>query len=192
MGARSSPEGYRVAVGRYGLPVRKRAGAQREWTIVTVLVLAATVASCSNSGGGKASAPSRPAACAIVAKLDAIADTVARADVNDPDTFNQTLSSAVKEYVSNVRALVVVAPTQLRPDLDRVEADVQQYRFDAARDDSADLDAYAATACGRVPKNLTTSTLAGSTTSVGATGATTTTFAPDSTTGSTTGSAASG
>lgn len=106
---------------------------------------------------------------------------VARANVNDPDTFNRTLAAAVKLYVLNVRSLLVVAPTQLRSGLDRVEADVQEYRFDAAREDRADLDTYAATACGRVPSNFTPSSVAGSTTGVGVAGVTTTTLVPGTT-----------
>jgi hypothetical protein len=89
------------------------------------------------------------AACAYVAKLDEIADGVSRADVHDPDAFKKTLDDAVQDYVTNVKSLQAVAPASLHPSLDRVESDVQQYRFDAARADRADLDAYAARTCGR-------------------------------------------
>jgi hypothetical protein len=172
MGARSSPEGYRVAAGRYGLPVR----------ILGVLLLLVVAAACSHVTGSKSSKSGRPPACALVVKLDEIADTVARADVHDPDAFKKTLSTAVHDYVANVRELRAVVPIGLHDGLTRVEADVQQFRFDAALTDRGDLDAYAARTCGRVPGALTTTsgstpgvTVAGSPTSV-ATGPTTTTL----------------
>jgi hypothetical protein len=76
--------------------------------------------------------------------------------VRDPDTFKKTLSTAAHEYVSNVRELAAVAPAELQAGLQRVEADVQQYRFDAALTDRAELDAYAQRTCGRVVGTVTT------------------------------------
>jgi len=166
MGARSSPEGYRVAAGRYGLPVQMRA-AGKAWHLprVVVLVVLVLLAGCGGGGGSKSSGTSRSAACAYVAKLDQIARTVAQADVHDPDQFNKTLETAVHDYVTNVRALRAVAPGNLAAGLDRVESDVQQYRFDAALTDRSALDAYAARTCGRVvrePFPLTTLASSGS------------------------------
>jgi len=159
MGARSSPEGSRVAAGRYGLPVRNRAAALRPLPIRGALVvpvvltalLAVLLAACSGSGGGNATptAKGKPVACTYVAKLDSIAATVAATDVRNPDLFNETFAASVQDYVKNVRSLRSVAPADLSASLARVEADVQQYRFDAALTDSAPLDAYAARACGR-------------------------------------------
>jgi hypothetical protein len=201
MGARSSPEGYRIAVGRYGLPVQKRATMQR-LPILGVFLVPMLLASCSGGGGGgsspAASASGRAPACAFIAKLDVIANAVAQADVHDPDTFNKTLATAVRDYVTNVRGLKAVAPTDLKTSLDRVQADVQQYRFTAALTDRAALDAYASRTCGRVvqaitpttvfgattttlPAAFTTTTVAGATTTTVA-GATTTTVSGDSTT----------
>src|SRR5665213_109174 len=157
MGARSSPEGYRVAVGRYGLPVRMRAptrprpgrraglrtGLRTGLTATGVLVVLVIVAGCSKVTGSKSSTPGKPAACTYVAKLDVIANTVAKANAGDPDTFNKTLQTAVQDYVTNVQKLRASAPADLSPSLTRVEADVQQFRFDAAVTDRAPLDAYA-------------------------------------------------
>ena len=117
MGARSSPEGYRVAAGRYGLPVRTRATARRRWSIVVLILLPIGVGACGSSGAAKSSKSSKSsksAACTTVAKLDEIADAVAHADVSDPDTFNKTLQTAVAEYVANVRSLETVVPSDLR------------------------------------------------------------------------------
>ena len=157
MGARSSPEGYRVAAGRYGLPVRTRAQPVRWAWIAGVLLASVIVTACSHVSGSKSSNSGRPPACAFVAKLDEIANTVAHAKVQDPDAFGKTLSTAVRDYVQNVRDLRAVAPEDLRAGLVRVEADVQQLRFDAALTDRAELDAYAARACGRVASAPTTS-----------------------------------
>lgn len=156
MGARSSPEGSRVAAGRYGLPVRKRAAALRRLPIIGAVVVpvavGALLTACSGSNGSKGSTAGegKPAACAYVAKLDAIAATVATTDVRNPDVFNEAFTAAVNDYVKNLSALRAVAPADLGAGLTRVEADVKQYRFDAALTDRAPLDAYAARECGRV------------------------------------------
>jgi hypothetical protein len=86
--------------------------------------------------------------------------------VHDPDAFKKDLDSAVKDYVTNVKSLRAVAPTELHATLDRVESDVQQYRFTAANTDRADLDAYATRTCGRGTAGATSTTAPGSTTSV--------------------------
>jgi type IV secretory pathway TrbF-like protein len=136
----------------------------RRWPIVGLLAVPLTLSSCSGVTGSKPSSPSRPSACTYVAKLDDIADSVARADVRDPDAFKKTFATAVSQYVTNVRELRAVAPPDLQDDLDRVEADVQQFRFDAARTDRAGLDAYADRTCGRaVGTSTTTSGPAGAT-----------------------------
>jgi hypothetical protein len=190
MGARSSPEGYRVAAGRYGLPVRKRARVTTvkratRFAVAGVLVVA-TAAGCSKvTGGAKPTASGKPVTCTIIAKLDDIANTVAEADVHDPATFDATLQTAVNDYVSNVRRLRAIAPTDLSPSLQRVEADVQQLRFDAAGADRAPLDAYAARTCGRVASAATTTSIpATATTSVpsGSSAPTTARAGPTSTT----------
>src|SRR5947208_15727459 len=157
MGARSSPEGYRVAAGRYGSPVRKPVPTVRCLPIVGVLLVPVILGSC--SGGGRSKSPSssaHPAACTFVAKLDQIAGAVKRANVRDPDAFKKTLDSAVHEYIANVRELRAVVPVELHAGLERVEADVQQYRFDAALTDRVPLDAYAARTCSRVVNGVTT------------------------------------
>jgi hypothetical protein len=188
MGARSSPEGYRVAVGRYGLPVRKRARATRRRRTALSLAGASLVvvaaAGCSTVSGGSKSTPTgRPVTCTFIAKLDSIADTVAKADVHDPDTFNATLQSAVSDYVSNVKQLRAIAPTDLSSSLQRVEADVQQLRFDAAATDRAPLDAYAARTCGRVASSATSTSAPAPKTSVpGSTAPTTVPTGPTTTT----------
>jgi hypothetical protein len=159
-GGSSPPEGYRVAVGRYGLPVQKRAAPVRRTRIaglvVTALGLVLVLAACGKaSGSAKSTKASTPSACTYVAKLDTIAATVANADVHQPEEFKKTLDTAVHDYVANVRELRAVAPADLRGGLERVEADVQQYRFDAALTDRAALDSYAARTCHRAEQPLT-------------------------------------
>ena len=167
MGARSPPEGYRVAASRYGFPVRKRARRAATGLVVAPAIFAPLLlAGCSGVTRSKSSGSDHGAACALVAKLDEIAAGVASADVHDPDAFKKTLDTAVQDYVTNVKSLRAVAPTELHATLDRVEADVQQYRFTAAATDRADLDAYAARTCGRSPTGATSTTVPGSTTSV--------------------------
>ena len=126
--------------------------------IAGALLVPLFLGSCSGIGRSKSpsSSSARPAACTFVAKLDEIAGAVKRANVRDPDTFKKTLDSAVHEYIANVRELRAVVPVELHSGLDRVEADVQQYRFDAALTDRGPLDAYAARTCGRVVNAGTT------------------------------------
>ncbi len=131
------------------------------------------LAGCSKVTGSKSSAPDRPAACTYVAKLDRIANTVATANVGDPVEFNKTLQTAVQDYVTNVRELRDIAPADLSSSLARVEADVQQFRFDAALTDRAPLDAYAARSCGRVASTATSSSSSPSTAPGGPTTTTT-------------------
>jgi len=154
-------------------------------SVAGVLFVPVIVASCSHGGGAaKSTTSGRPSACTYVAKLDVIANTVARANVHDPAAFKATLDAAVAEYVANVKALQAVAPADLQAGLERVEGDVQQFRFDAALTDRTALDAYAARECGRVattPTAPTTVPVLGSTTSVAPTGATPTTNALGST-----------
>jgi hypothetical protein len=120
------------------------------WLQIVGPLLLVAAAGCSHVTGSKSSKSNDSPACTYVAKLDAIADSVARADVHDPDKFKATMAAAVRDYVTNVRELRDVAPANLHAGLVRVEADVEQLRFDAALTDRAELDAYAARACGRV------------------------------------------
>jgi hypothetical protein len=151
--------------------------------IVGALLVPALVSGCSHVTGSKSSKSGQPPACALIARLDEIANTVARADVHDPTAFNATLTKAVHDYVANVQGLLAIAPGNLHSGLSRVEADVQQLRFEAALTDRAELDAYAARTCGRVasPPSTTTVPTTGTTvfgsTTLPATGPTTTTVA---------------
>jgi len=141
--------------------------------ILGVLVVVIVAAGCSQVTGSKSTKSGRPPTCNLIAKLDEIANRVAQADVHDPDAFEKTLSTAVSEYVTNVRELQAVAPIALHDGLTRVEADVTQLRFDAALTDRGELDAYAARTCGRVAGTATT--ISGPTTgatTVGTTGVT--------------------
>ncbi len=114
--------------------------------VLVPVALGVLLTACSGSNGSKASSSSKgkPAACAYVAKLDTIAAAVATTDVRNPDLFNESFTAAVNDYVKNLSSLRAVAPADLSASLTRVEADVKQYRFDAALTDRAPLDAYAA------------------------------------------------
>ena len=142
--------------------------------IVGAICVLLILSSCSHVTGSHSSASGKPPACAYVTKLDQIANTVAGADVRNPDTFKKTLDTAVRNYVTNVRALRAVAPADLATGLERVEADVQQYRFDAALTDRAPLDAYAARSCGRVAQSAIPASSGSTTTTLGASLSTTT------------------
>jgi hypothetical protein len=137
----------------------------RRLPVACVVLAAASLASCSSGGGAKSSAPHRPSACSYVAKLDDIANAVARADVSDPVAFKKTLDTAAHDYVTNVHELAAVAPAELQVGLQRVAADVAQFRFEAALTDRTELDAYAARTCGRVVGPASSTTLPATTSS---------------------------
>ena len=124
--------------------------------VSAVVLVVAFGAACSGRGhSGAGARTSGPGLCPLIAKLDAIAANVARADVSDPDGFKRTLDAAVDEYAATVVSLRTRVPAAIRPDVDRVASDVRQYRFDTARTDRASLDEYARTACGRAPSPTT-------------------------------------
>ena len=163
MGARSSPEGYRVAVARYGLPVQMRAQAVRRCDRAGRR--GRDGPGCSHVTGSKSTKDGKPRPCTFIAKLDEIANTVATADVHDPDTFKKTLDTAVRDYVTNVRELHAVAPIDLHDGLTRVEADVSSTASTPRSPIGCALDAYArARAVGsrtprrRSPNGATTTT----------------------------------
>ncbi len=114
---------------------------------ISVCAVAWLGACSSGSGGDKQSTP-KASPCPLVARLDETAASVARANVSDPDAFKRSLDKAVDQYVTTVRDLKRVTPEDLRPDLDRMEAAVHQYRFQDAATARASLDAFASTACG--------------------------------------------
>jgi hypothetical protein len=115
---------------------------------MAVCVVACLAACSGSSGAGNQGTAPKQSPCPLVAQLDQTAATVARADVSDPAAFQLTLTAAVDRYVATVRALKRVAPQNLRPDLDRLEAAVHQYRFEDAASARASVDAFAASACG--------------------------------------------
>jgi hypothetical protein len=129
-----------------------RATRAARWLVLAPALCAPALLAGCGATGSKSSGSEHTTACAYVAKLDDIAAGVARADVHDPVEFKKTLDTAVHDYVANVKSLREVAPNGLSTSLDRVESDVQQYRFDAALTDRSELDAYAARNCGRVAK----------------------------------------
>ncbi len=97
------------------------------------LLLGATTLVVVGCSGGEATPPialpgaSKP--CRLLAQLAATADTLERADVGDPTTFQRAMDAAVARYVATVKELRPVAPASLRDDLDQLAAAVEQYRF---------------------------------------------------------------
>jgi hypothetical protein len=115
--------------------------------VFVVWVVAFGAAACSNdSGDDEASTPSA-SPCPLIEQLDTTAAKVARADVSDPDGFDRTLDDAVEKYVATVKELQEIVPSDMRPDLERMEAAVNQYRFGDAANARAALDTYAAAHC---------------------------------------------
>jgi hypothetical protein len=90
---------------------------------------------------------SAQAVCTLVERLDGTGDDVAAADVKDPSRFNDALDDAVEQYTEVLDDLDEVAPPELRDDVERLRAAVEQYRFADGLEAHAALDAYASRAC---------------------------------------------
>jgi hypothetical protein len=120
--------------------------------VATTVALGLLAAACSS--GGASDGGSKDDVCALVARLDETAATIAKADVSDPGTFEQTLDDAVHDYVETVRDLRPLVPDHLHEDLDRLEAAVDQRDFTEALDARRALDGDPATACA--PSTTTT------------------------------------
>ncbi len=126
---------------------------------ITAVLVAAAAAGCGGGGGTSSATGSggSRSACTLVSRLDTVAAGVRTARVDDPAAFKRTLDDAVTRYRDTLRELRSVAPATLGSTLERVEADVSEYRFEAARLDRTPLDAYAQRECGRpIPGTPTT------------------------------------
>ena len=139
-------------------PVATVDGVRRGVEFGLLVLVALSLCACSSSAGRDKTTQPKQSPCPLVARLDQTAAMVARADVRDPDAFKRTLDDAVNRYVATVRELKRVTPSDLKPDLDRMEAAVHQYRFQEAATARASIDTYAATTCGRTPPSTGTRT----------------------------------
>jgi hypothetical protein len=110
-------------------------------------VLAILATACSSGSKHANTSGSKASPCPLIATLDSTAASVAHADVSDPQAFKRTLDDAVTKYVTTVQQLRAVVPADVKPDLDRLEAAVHQYRFQDAAGMRTSLDAYAASNC---------------------------------------------
>ena len=117
----------------------------RSGGVATIVALGLVVGACST--GGASSGSSKDEVCALVARLDDTASTVAKADVSDPTRFEKTMDAAAKDYVDTVRALRRLVPDRVHGDLDRLEAAVDQRDFGEALDARRALESDDATAC---------------------------------------------
>jgi len=111
--------------------------------VVVVLTIASLAAGCSNDSP----VSSASAACPLLAQLGKTGQTVARANVSDPASFDRTLRAATAHYVETARKLRKAVPGGLRADVDRLIAAVEQRRFADATNARAHLDDYARIAC---------------------------------------------
>jgi hypothetical protein len=138
--------------------------------------MAIVLAACSGGGGHKAATTSTSSApCPLFTQLDRAVADVADANVSDPVAFNHTFDAAIQQYVDTLRSLRAVVPAELRGDVDRLEAAVDQRNFQDAATARVPLDAWAASHCGRTlpPAPTTTTTSPGNSTTTTTTSTTT-------------------
>lgn len=120
-----------------------------------LVVAALALAGC--SGRGPFGDERAGSTCTLIQRLGATADRVERADVTDPDAFEQALDDAVVQYVEITDDMLENGPDELHDTVRALQAAAQQYRFADAVDARAALDEYAARECGlRAPPTTTT------------------------------------
>ncbi|MCU1428926.1 MAG: hypothetical protein JWL83_2926 [Actinomycetia bacterium] len=115
--------------------------------VALLFALFGALTACSGSGNKAASHPNARVACVLLRSLDKDGQLVAGADVKDPAAFNGAMSTAVKRYAATLDELRPVVPRNLQPNVDRLHAAVEQYRFGDGIDDHAALSTYRTRAC---------------------------------------------
>jgi hypothetical protein len=131
----------------YGDPVRWRLVLPSFVALVALVALVGCSGASGSSGNGGAKVGERQVLCPLVARLDRSGADVARVDVKDPGAFDNALGAAVKRYIATLDALRDVVPRDLRDDLERLRAAVEQYRFGDGVEAHAALDTYAKGIC---------------------------------------------
>jgi hypothetical protein len=112
-----------------------------------VVGMSLVLAACSLGGGGASNPYGASPACPLLAQLARTGQTVARADVSDPDKFDTTLSAAVTKYVRTANKLRDAVPEHLRGDVERMIAAVEHRRFADAATERAAIDSFARSTC---------------------------------------------
>jgi hypothetical protein len=107
------------------------------------LVVALALGACSGSDSPYGAEP----ACPLLADLVRTGQTVARADVSDPDAFDATLRDATKAYVRTANKLRDAVPENLKGDVARMITAAEQRRFDDATAARSRIDEYARDNC---------------------------------------------
>jgi hypothetical protein len=117
--------------------------------VAGVVLISIALAACSGGKGAIRSFETAPA-CPLLAQLAQTGQTVAHADVSDPETFEATLQAAVASYVRTAQRLGAVVPPRLHPAVERMIAAARARQFSEADRARADIDDYARSACKSV------------------------------------------
>ena len=110
---------------------------------IVVVAFALSLVGCGGKGSAYGSAP----ACPLIADLARTGQTVAQADVSDPDAFDATMRDATKAYLSTAKKLRGAVPANLEADVDRMITAAERQRFSDATAARARIDAYARANC---------------------------------------------
>ncbi len=120
------------------------------WSVRTrnaaaVLLLCAALpalAACSGDDDGIGDVATEEVACPLMERLRSSGETVASADLSDPEAFDRALDDAVADYLSTLDSLAEVVPENLQGDLATLRSSVEQLRFDDAVASRAALDQW--------------------------------------------------
>jgi hypothetical protein len=115
--------------------------------IAAVVGIAFALAGCGGGGGGASNPYGKAPACPLLAELARTGQTVERADVSDPNTFDATLETAVSRYVETATKLRGAVPKHLQPDVQRMISAVRRKQFADAVSARTDIDDYAHAHC---------------------------------------------
>jgi hypothetical protein len=108
-----------------------------------VLGVALALTGCGGTSHPYGAAP----ACSLLADLAATGQTVARADVADPDAFDAALRDATKQYVQTANKLRAAVPANLKGDVERMITAARERRFADATTARTRIDTYARENC---------------------------------------------
>ncbi len=114
--------------------------------VAGVAVVSIALAGCSGHNSAILPFESAPA-CPLLAQLEQTGQTVAHANVADPDEFEATLQVAVANYLRTAKRLQAAVPARLRADVQRMIVAVQTHHFSEAERARSEIDDYARSTC---------------------------------------------
>jgi hypothetical protein len=114
--------------------------------VAGVAVVSIALAGCAGHNSAILPFESAPA-CPLLAQLAHTGQTVAHANVSDPDEFEATLQAAVATYLQTAKRLQAAVPARLQADVKRMIVAVRAHHFSEGERAGSEIDDYARSTC---------------------------------------------